>query len=160
MKTKAHQHYWIHTFKLKHKEKTHFSLLILQPLQSRMNVKPVWILAVLFLASVFTESEGYFGAGPRGKRTIKLQVEHFCFHYYFWKLTWSAQLNEQPKRNLKNFKLERDRSLIFETTGIILWTVDKDFFTNAVWGKSNPIVQSPFSYLFVTLRIFWDNHNF
>ena len=49
----------------------------------------------------------------------------------FWKLTWSVQLNEQPKRlkkNLKNVRLDRDRSLIFEMTGIILWTVGKDFF--------------------------------
>ena len=49
----------------------------------------------------------------------------------FWKLTRSVQLNEQPKRlkkNLKNVRLDRDRSLIFEMTGIILWTVGKDFF--------------------------------
>ena len=47
-----------------------------------MNVKPVWIFAVLFLASVFTESESYMGrGGVQGKRTIKLQVKHFCFHY-------------------------------------------------------------------------------
>ena len=60
-----------------------FSLLLLQPLQSTMNVKPVWIFAVLFLASVFTESESFFGNGVGRKRTTKLQVKHFCFHCYF-----------------------------------------------------------------------------
>ena len=114
----------------------------MQPLQSTMNVKPVWIFAVLFLASVFTGSESFFGGGgapPVGKRTIKLQVKHFCFHCYFWKLTWSVQLNEQPKRlkkNLKIFRLDRDRSLIFEMTGIILWTVGKDFPLSTGFGEN------------------------